>query len=182
VRQAVEAAVDRINGEPGRLATWRELDALIQDQHWRAAHFRVAADDINYRRFFNINELAGLRTELPELFDQAHRLVFELLRDGVLDGLRIDHIDGLLDPKGYLLWLREHAPGPFYLVVEKILARHEALRKTGRSKARPATNSPIWYWACLSIRPGKKALRKRIRLLPTNTVALTRSCANARSA
>ena len=65
VRQAVEAAVDRINGEPGRLATWRELDALIQDQYWRAAHFRVAADDINYRRFFNINELAGLRMELP---------------------------------------------------------------------------------------------------------------------
>jgi (1->4)-alpha-D-glucan 1-alpha-D-glucosylmutase len=129
VKQAVLAAVDRINGEPGRLATWRELDALIQDQHWRAAHFRVAADDINYRRFFNINELAGLRMELPELFDHAHRLAFELLRDGVLDGLRIDHIDGLLDPKGYLVRLREQAPSPFYLVVEKILARHEALRE-----------------------------------------------------
>ena len=62
------------------------LDALIQEQHWRAAHFRVAADDINYRRFFNINELAGLRMELPELFDHAHRLVFRLLRDGMLDG------------------------------------------------------------------------------------------------
>ena len=79
---------------------------LIQDQYWRAAHFRVAADDINYRRFFNINELAGLRMELPELFDQAHRFAFKLLRDGVLDGLRIDHIDGLLDPRGYLLLLR----------------------------------------------------------------------------
>jgi (1->4)-alpha-D-glucan 1-alpha-D-glucosylmutase len=129
VRQAVEAAVSRLNGEPGRLATWRELDALIRDQHWRAAHFRVAADDINYRRFFNINELAGLRMELPELFDHAHRLVFELLQDGVLDGLRIDHIDGLLDPKGYLLRLRGQAPGAFYLIVEKILARHEALRE-----------------------------------------------------
>jgi (1->4)-alpha-D-glucan 1-alpha-D-glucosylmutase len=129
VRQAVQGAVERINGEPGRLETWRELDALIEDQYWRAAHFRVAADDINYRRFFNINELAGLRMELPELFHHAHRLVFELLRGGVLDGLRIDHIDGLLDPKGYLLRLREHAPRPFYLVVEKILARHEALRE-----------------------------------------------------
>jgi (1->4)-alpha-D-glucan 1-alpha-D-glucosylmutase len=127
VRQAIEAVVGCINGGPGRLLTWRELNALIQDQHWRAAHFRVAADDINYRRFFNINELAGLRMELPELFDYAHRLVFELLRDGVLDGLRIDHIDGLLDPKGYLLRLRERAPGPCYLIVEKILARHEAL-------------------------------------------------------
>ena len=128
VRQAVEAAVDRINGEAGRLDTWRQLDALIDDQHWRAAHFRVAADDINYRRFFNINELAGLRMELPELFDHAHRLVFELLRDGALAGLRIDHVDGLLDPKAYLLRLRARAPSPFYLIAEKILARHEALR------------------------------------------------------
>jgi (1->4)-alpha-D-glucan 1-alpha-D-glucosylmutase len=129
VRDAVQAAVERINGEPGRLETWRQLDALIEDQHWRVAHFRVAADDINYRRFFDNNELAGLRMELPELFDHAHRLVFELLGNGVLDGLRIDHVDGLLDPRGYLLRLREHAPRPFYLVVEKILARHEALRE-----------------------------------------------------
>lgn len=128
VREAVAAAVGRFNGEPGRIETWRPLDALIQDQHWRAAHFRVAADDINYRRFFSINELAGVRMELPELFDHAHRFVFDLLRDGVLDGLRIDHVDGLLDPKGYLLRLREQAPRPFYLVIEKILARHEALR------------------------------------------------------
>ena len=129
VREAVQVAVERINGEPGRLETWRQLDALIEDQNWRAAHFRVAADDINYRRFFDINELAGLRMELPELFDHAHRLIFELLRNGVLDGLRIDHVDGLFDPRGYLMRLREHAPRPFYLVVEKILARHEALRE-----------------------------------------------------
>jgi (1->4)-alpha-D-glucan 1-alpha-D-glucosylmutase len=129
VQQAIQAAVDRINGTPGHLETWRELDALIQEQHWRAAHFRVAADDINYRRFFNINELAGLRMELPELFDHAHRLAFELLREGILDGLRIDHVDGLLDPKGYLVRLREQAHTSFYLVVEKILARHEALRE-----------------------------------------------------
>jgi (1->4)-alpha-D-glucan 1-alpha-D-glucosylmutase len=129
VREAVDEAVRRLNGKPGKLETWRALDALIQDQHWRAAHFRVAADDINYRRFFNINELAGLRMELPELFDHAHRFVFSLLEDGTLDGLRIDHVDGLLDPKGYLLRLREAAPRPFYLVVEKILSRHESLRE-----------------------------------------------------
>jgi (1->4)-alpha-D-glucan 1-alpha-D-glucosylmutase len=127
VRDAVAAAVGRLNGTAGRLDTWRDLDALIKEQNWRAAHFRVAADDINYRRFFNINDLAGLRMELPELFDHAHSLVFSLLREGVLDGLRIDHVDGLLDPKGYLLQLRELAPRPFYLVVEKILAHHETL-------------------------------------------------------
>ena len=98
-------------------------------QHWRAAFFQVAADDINYRRFFNINELAGLRMEQLELFDMTHRLVLEMLRAGTLDGLRIDHIDGLLDPKGYCVRLRQRAGRPFYLVVEKILARHERLRE-----------------------------------------------------
>src|SRR3984957_14950471 len=65
--------------------------------------------------------------ELPELFDYAHGLIFDLLRDGTLDGLRIDHIDGLLDPKGYLSRLRQRAPRPLYLVIEKILAAHETL-------------------------------------------------------
>ncbi len=115
-------------------ATRRELDALIQQQFWRASHFRVAGDDINYRRFFNVNDLAGLRVELPDVFEHAHRLVVRLLREGVLDGLRIDHIDGLLDPAQYLGRLRalaldrEGGARPFYLVVEKILGRHERLR------------------------------------------------------
>jgi (1->4)-alpha-D-glucan 1-alpha-D-glucosylmutase len=130
VREAIEAAIARLNGRDGDFASWQALHALIQDQHWRIAHFRVAADDINYRRFFNINDLAGLRMELPDVFEHAHRLVFRLLADGTLSGLRIDHIDGLLDPKGYLLRLREAAPRrDFYLVVEKILARHESLRE-----------------------------------------------------
>ena len=129
VCKAVEEAFGRLNGEPGRPESWRELDALIQDQHWRAAHYRVAADDINYRRFFNINDLAGMRMELPDVFEHAHKLVFRLLRNGTLDGLRIDHIDGLLDPKGYLGRLREKAGRDFYLVVEKILAPHEGLRE-----------------------------------------------------
>ena len=100
----------------------------MKDQSWRLAHFRVAADDINYRRFFNINDLAGIRMELPELFDHAHSLVFKLLDGGAIDGIRLDHIDGLLDPKAYCLRLREKAPRPFYLLVEKILAPHESLR------------------------------------------------------
>ncbi len=129
VRDAVQQAVAHLNGTEGDLASWRALDALIQDQHWRAAHFRVAADDINYRRFFNINELAGVRMELPELFEHAHAKVFSLLADGTLDGLRIDHVDGLLDPKAYLTRLKDLAPRPFYLVVEKILAKHESLRE-----------------------------------------------------
>jgi (1->4)-alpha-D-glucan 1-alpha-D-glucosylmutase len=129
---AIRFAVARFKGQIGDIESWERLDGLIRDQHWRPAYFRVAADDINYRRFFNINDLAGIRMETPEVFDHAHSLVFALLRDGILDGLRLDHVDGLLDPKAYCLRLREKAPRPFYLIVEKILAPHERVRDEWR--------------------------------------------------
>lgn len=129
ISASIEAAISRFEGTPGDLEGWSRLDALIGAQHWRPAHFRVAADDINYRRFFNVNDLAGIRMELPEVFDHAHSLVFSLLEERALDGIRLDHVDGLLDPKAYCLRLRESAPRPFYLLVEKILAQHETLRE-----------------------------------------------------
>lgn len=114
--------VDAINADRDR------LDRLIKQQHWRVARYSVAADDINYRRFFIVNELAGIRIEDPEVFDHAHGLIFQLIGEGLVDGLRIDHIDGLRDPKAYALKLRDKSPRPIYLVVEKILAPHEQLR------------------------------------------------------
>jgi (1->4)-alpha-D-glucan 1-alpha-D-glucosylmutase len=129
VRSALESALQRFRGRVGDLDSWSALDALIQKQHWRPSNFRVAADDINYRRFFNISELAGLRMELPEVFEHTHRLVLELLKKGSLQGLRIDHVDGLLDPRQYLERLRAKAGPSRYLVVEKILAHHENLRE-----------------------------------------------------
>ena len=128
VAEAIDHALARFNGSPGEPDSWKELNALIQDQNWRAAHFRVAADDINYRRFFDINDLAGLRMELPEVLEPAHSLVLKLVSEGKLDGLRIDHVDGLLNPKHYLQWLDERLPEDSYLIVEKILAHHESLR------------------------------------------------------
>lgn len=130
IRAAIDASLRKFSGKPGCRESWAALDGLIQKQHWRAAHFRVAADDINYRRFFDINELAGLRMELPDVFDHAHELVMRLLAEASIDGLRIDHVDGLLNPKEYLKRLRGMAPqSTFYLVVEKILANHESLRE-----------------------------------------------------
>ncbi|MBP0581106.1 malto-oligosyltrehalose synthase [Labrys sp. LIt4] len=126
---AVAERLGHFAGLAGDLESWKRLDHLIADQHWRVAHFRVAADDINYRRFFNISDLAGLRIEHEELFEHAHRFVFELIAKGVLDGLRIDHIDGLLDPKTYCRRLREKTPRPVYLFVEKILGESEELRE-----------------------------------------------------
>ena len=129
VAAAFAHSLARFEGEVGVLESWSRLDAIIGEQYWRPAYFRVAGDDINYRRFFDVNDLARVRMELPELFDHAHALIFKLIADGVLDGLRIDHVDGLFNPKEYCQQLRQKAPRPFYLVVEKILARHEELRK-----------------------------------------------------
>ncbi|HEX7235870.1 MAG TPA: malto-oligosyltrehalose synthase [Gammaproteobacteria bacterium] len=130
VREALGDAVRRVN-KPDDDGVRRALDAVIAKQYWRAAHFRVAGDDINYRRFFNINDLAGLRIELPEVFEHVHALVLVLLGDRVVDGLRIDHIDGLLDPTAYLARLRSALTRvgvpDCYVVVEKILARGEVL-------------------------------------------------------
>jgi (1->4)-alpha-D-glucan 1-alpha-D-glucosylmutase len=109
-------------------SSWRELDALISAQFWRVAFHRVAEDEINYRRFFNINDLAGLRMELAPVFEHAHARVLQMLEAGEIDGLRIDHVDGLFDPKAYLGALRERVGRSPYLVVEKILAAHEHLR------------------------------------------------------
>ena len=106
------------------------IDAVVDAQHWRASSWKVAAEEINYRRFFDINALAALRMENANCFGDAHRLVFELLANGDLDGLRIDHVDGLFDPIGYcdLVCSRAEMLGqPMYLVVEKILAPNQEL-------------------------------------------------------
>ncbi|HYG88910.1 MAG TPA: malto-oligosyltrehalose synthase [Azospirillum sp.] len=148
IADAVERAVTAVNGTPGQPESFQELHRLLEEQHYRVAFWRVAADEINYRRFFDINDLAGLRIERPELFELAHRLVFRLIGEGKLQGIRLDHIDGLFDPVEYCERLQDRAayltlnvgasaldpPGvrlkqPFYVVVEKILAHHETLRE-----------------------------------------------------
>lgn len=132
---SLERAAEKFNGEPGTAESWRRLHALLEAQAYRIAYWRVAADEINYRRFFNINDLAGIRIELPELFERAHRLVLTLAAEGRLQGVRIDHIDGLFDPEGYCERLQREAAaaarlpaGAFYTTVEKILAPYENLR------------------------------------------------------
>ncbi len=121
-RREIDERVAAFNGD------WRELDRLISAQFWRVAFFRVAEDEINYRQFFNINDLAGLRVELAPVFAHAHARVLRMLEFHEMDGLRIDHVDGLFDPRSYLEALRGRVELPFYLVVEKILAPHERLR------------------------------------------------------
>ncbi|MBO0735059.1 MAG: malto-oligosyltrehalose synthase [Alphaproteobacteria bacterium] len=124
---AIDNALKQFAGEPGYAASFEPLHRLLEQQSYRIAHWRVAAEEINYRRFFNINDLAGLRMELPELFERTHRLVFKLIERGDVQGLRIDHIDGLFDPKAYCEQLQQRFPEPHYVLVEKILARYEVL-------------------------------------------------------
>jgi len=102
------------------------LVELLERQHYRLAYWRVADEELNYRRFFDVGTLVAIRVEDPAVFDATHRLVLDLLADGTLDGLRIDHPDGLADPAGYLARLRETSGGA-WVVVEKILEGDEEL-------------------------------------------------------
>jgi (1->4)-alpha-D-glucan 1-alpha-D-glucosylmutase len=124
---AIATALQTINGGVGGAASFRRLHRLLDAQAYRLAYWRVAREEINYRRFFDINDLAGLRVELPQLFEDTHRRVFEMIGRGEVQGLRIDHIDGLFDPAGYCAALQQRFAEPLYIVVEKILARYEGL-------------------------------------------------------
>ena len=139
VQAAIERALAIINGTPGDARSFDALDALLSDQAYRLAFWRVAAEEINYRRFFDVNDLAAIRMELPEVFDEAHRLLLELVAEGAVTGLRIDHPDGLYLPSAYFEKLQtrvaqalgEKLPNDqraIYLVVEKILSGNEQLR------------------------------------------------------
>ncbi len=119
---------------PDRAAQILALHHLLERQHYKLGHWRLASSDINYRRFFDVNTLAGLRVEDAGTFDGIHHLVRKLIAEGRLQGLRLDHIDGLRDPAQYFQRLRRlirDAQGQdaksFYLVIEKILGEHEKL-------------------------------------------------------
>jgi (1->4)-alpha-D-glucan 1-alpha-D-glucosylmutase len=121
---ALAAAVDRVLAEI--TADPAALDALLERQNWRLASWRVAASELGYRRFFDIQTLVGLRVEVPAVFEDTHHRVLAWLADGTLDGVRVDHPDGLRDPAEYARRLRAAAPDA-WIVVEKILHRGERL-------------------------------------------------------
>ncbi|HEX5233242.1 MAG TPA: malto-oligosyltrehalose synthase [Bradyrhizobium sp.] len=131
----ITRGLEAYRAAPDRAAQTLALHHLLERQHYRLGHWRLASSDINYRRFFDVNTLAGLRVEDVGTFDAIHRLVRTLVAAGQLQGLRIDHIDGLRDPAQYFQRLRRmirtaqgNAARPLYMVIEKILGEHEALR------------------------------------------------------
>lgn len=137
LRDWIGAVLREINGRAGEPASFDALDAVLRRQAYRLADWRLAGDDINYRRFFDINALAALRMEEPAVFEAMHQRILRWVAEGRITGLRVDHPDGLSDPAGYFLRLQQrHAalaraagsePRALYLVVEKILADHEPM-------------------------------------------------------
>jgi (1->4)-alpha-D-glucan 1-alpha-D-glucosylmutase len=132
IRRHVDECLRRANGEPGNRASFDVLHDLLEHQAYRLAYWRTAADEINYRRFFDINELVALRMEVPAVFEAAHGLLWRLISDGKVTGVRIDHPDGLLDPVAYFKRLQQLTGHPLYVVAEKILSHGESLNPDWR--------------------------------------------------
>lgn len=107
LQTALEQTLQRYNGQRGEPTSFDRLDALLNAQAYRLSFWRTAADDINYRRFFDINDLAGLSMDVPAVFTATHTLLLDLLATGKVAGVRIDHPDGLADPLGYFQYLQQ---------------------------------------------------------------------------
>jgi (1->4)-alpha-D-glucan 1-alpha-D-glucosylmutase len=143
VQQAIEKALAQISGKAGEPGSFDALDELLNAQSYRLAFWRVAAEEINYRRFFDVNDLAAIRVEFPKVFDAVHRLLLDLVSIGAVTGLRIDHPDGLYLPGEYFEKLQQRCAKALgialpkdgraiYMVAEKILTGPEILRKDWR--------------------------------------------------
>src|SRR5580693_6500339 len=143
--QAIDETLVEINGERGQSRSFDRLERLLESEAYRLSFWRVAMDEINYRRFFDINDLAAIRVEDPEVFSAVHTLIFNLVSRGYITGLRADHPDGLFEPEKYFRYLqdaclaqsplaktngksdRNGAERTFYVVAEKILMPNESL-------------------------------------------------------
>ncbi|HET7541501.1 MAG TPA: malto-oligosyltrehalose synthase [Polyangiaceae bacterium] len=143
LRAAFERALAELCGSPSQPESFDFLDELLRAQHYRSSAWQLALEAVNYRRFFDVTELASIRVEAPEVFDASHRKLLALLSDRKITGVRLDHVDGLLDPIGYLRTLAERlhlalpdcekGELPAYVIVEKILAPGEALPPSFRA-------------------------------------------------
>ncbi|HWA99800.1 MAG TPA: malto-oligosyltrehalose synthase [Pirellulales bacterium] len=146
IRAAIDATLETFNGRKGEPHSFDRLENILAQQSYRLCYWRVAADEINYRRFFDINELAALHVEDPDVFRAVHEMILRFVARGWVHGLRIDHPDGLYDPEQYLESLQDgckqalvdaggrlDAERPTYVVVEKILGYDEELPTTWRT-------------------------------------------------
>jgi (1->4)-alpha-D-glucan 1-alpha-D-glucosylmutase len=135
IREHIDETLRMVNGRKGDPSSFDPLDRILSEQHYWLSFWRLANEEINYRRFFAVSDLVSLRVEDPRVFDAAHELVLRLAGEGKITGLRVDHVDGLYDPHGYLVRLMQRLtgaeddppPAGFYVLVEKILGEEETL-------------------------------------------------------
>jgi (1->4)-alpha-D-glucan 1-alpha-D-glucosylmutase len=134
IRARLDELLESWNGRAGERTSFETLNEILEEQHYRLAYWKVGVHETNYRRFFAIDTLIGLRVEIPEVFQETHALLARLLQDKIVAGLRIDHIDGLRDPQQYLERLQvlaaqegSDSKADLYVLVEKILAENEFL-------------------------------------------------------
>lgn len=121
IKTFVDQNIINFNGEPGCSESFNLLNSLLSEQFFRLSFWKVGAEEINYRRFFTVNELISMKVEELKVFNSTHGLIFKLVESGTFTGLRIDHIDGLYDPSQYLDRLRQRVGDELYITVEKIL-------------------------------------------------------------
>ena len=193
VREAIDAALQEINGTAGDTRSFDTLDALLNDQSYRLAFWRVAAEEINYRRFFDINDLAAIRMELPEVFEDTHGLLFELVGSGAVNGLRIDHPDGLYLPNEYfekvqkrcakIVGSSQRPARPSTWCWKRFSPGPKRCEKAGQFMERPATTLPIkWRSSLSTVRPKQKS-RKRFTassaIRSTSAISFTRRSASS---
>ncbi len=126
IQKFIDNNIEYFNGKPGKPESFNPLDHLLQNQNFRLSFWKVGAEELNYRRFFTVNELICVRVEDQKVFEKTHHLISKLVKSGHFTGLRIDHIDGLFNPIQYLYWLRNKAQD-VYITVEKILELEEEM-------------------------------------------------------
>jgi len=135
IREHIDETLRMVNGRKGDPASFDPLDRILSEQNYWLSFWLLANEEINYRRFFAVSDLVSLRVEDPRVFDASHDLALRLAREGKITGLRVDHVDGLFDPHGYLVRLMHRLTGSegdppaaeFYVLVEKILGEEEML-------------------------------------------------------
>ena len=160
-RNALDKAMKTFNGDPDEPASYDALDALLYRQPYRLSYWRVASDEINYRRFFDINDMAAIRIEEPHVFSDTHRLTLRLLAEGKVSGLRIDHPDGLWNPQTYFMQLQQE-----YAIARLRNNLEDADNYRGRVEERLAT------LAALQVQPAPWPLYVLVEKILTETEPL----------
>ncbi|MBD3169106.1 MAG: malto-oligosyltrehalose synthase [candidate division Zixibacteria bacterium] len=158
IKAYIEKCLSAVNGNPEDPITYNKLDKILAEQYFRLSFWKVADVEINYRRFFTINNLISTRVENEDVFRHIHQMVKKLIDENILNGIRVDHIDGLYDPEGYINRIRDLAPDT-YMVIEKILESDETLPEDWKVEGTTGYDSLNFINGLFCMRKNKTAFK-----------------------